>query len=380
MSFVCEICFRGRGCGKRGLTEDLTQSLVKENFGSVSAAPEADTDVVNQLHFPETERLSQEDLEILEYGYSEDRLESALIRVNIHGAGEPALLDPGAQICIMHPEVYRRIPHNQRQKLKPMNQVIKSVTGSLVRPEGQAVFKVNFGNGISLRQRFVIVETDSPLILGLNFFRRPEVNWGSGDEVMTVKGTVFPVDIVSNDTKVWDVQVQGRTVLPPGCETLVAGRIVGKPHVMQGVVGPSSEEPSVMTTHYGPGSYNGHQEIRVAHCVVTIQDTVPVRVANFGTEPMVLKGGSIIGSFQCGQVHEEEDIPESNSSKNVPKHLQDIWEKCEPNLKGEQSDTVKAMLRTKQHCFSKSSNDYGRYSHVKHEINTGQTPPHRERP
>ena len=333
-----------------------------------------------ETHFPEAEPVTQEELDILEVGYSEDLLESVLLPVNIHGVGEPALLDPGAQVCIMHPSVYRRMPEAQRQKLKPMDKWIKSVTGSMVKPEGQAVFKMNLGKGISIRQRFIIVETESPLLLGLNFFKRPEVSWIAGADTIDIKGNTMNCEVVSNEARVWEVRVQGRTVIPPGCETLVPGRITGKPHIMHGVVGPAPDNPSVMSPHYGLGSYQGEQEIRVAHCVVSVQETVPVRVANFGTEPKLLREGTVIGTFQKGVVQESEDYNEEVGIEEVPTHLRDMWEKCAPNLPGSQADTVKSMLRKNQNSFSRSKGDYGKYSQVTHSINTGNAPPRRERP
>ena len=88
----------------------------------------------------------------------------------------------------------------------------------------------------------------------------------------------------------------------------------------------------------------------------------------------------MFGTFQKGVVQESEDYNEEVEIEEVPTHLRDMWEKCAPDLRGSQADTVKSMLRKNQNSFSRFKGDYGKYSQVTHNINTGNAQPRRERP
>ena len=129
----------------------------------------------------------------------------------------------------------------------------------------------------------------------------------------------------------------------------------------------------------------------LAKAVVQQNDnTVPLRVANFGDTPVKLYKNTVAGTFEpikdgnVISVEESEKRPvntvQVSNDVELPEHLIEVYEKGSEGLNEANKEQLKRFLYSYQDVFSKSSSDLGFTDQVVHKINTGETKPIKQRP
>ena len=69
------------------------------------------------------------------------------------------------------------------------------------------------------------------------------------------------------------------------------------------------------------------------------------------------------------------ELQDQLSSKQLPSHLQDLWERRVVHLNGKEADILTDLLIRYKHVFSQSPDDLGRTERIQHRINTGVAAP-----
>ena len=83
------------------------------------------------------------------------------------------------------------------------------------------------------------------------------------------------------------------------------------------------------------------------------------------------------GIQNCSKLNQMNTNTETSS---IPEHFQTLLAKCQPLLSVKQQQEVESLVLDYRDIFAKSKSDLGRTSLFKHEINTGNTPPIKQRP
>lgn len=66
--------------------------------------------------------------------------------------------------------------------------------------------------------------------------------------------------------------------------------------------------------------------------------------------------------------------------QKIPEHLKDLIDRSSAHLPPDEQNKLKDLLCSYQHLFSKDSSDLGHTTLVRHEINTGNSRPIKQRP
>ena len=70
----------------------------------------------------------------------------------------------------------------------------------------------------------------------------------------------------------------------------------------------------------------------------------------------------------------------NTETSSIPEHFQTLLAKCQPLLSVKQQQEVESLVLDYRDIFAKSKSDLGKTSLFKHEINTGNNPPIKQRP
>ncbi len=138
--------------------------------------------------------------------------------------------------------------------------------------------------------------------------------------------------------------------------------------------------------------FTKNHEVMVAKALVDIQqELVPVRVLNLRDEPIIVHQGTVMATCEpdeSDKVVQENDNhqiaalkqqPPFQVKQEIPDHLTDLYEAISgERLDQSQKTQLARVLATFQDVFAKNSEDLGKTSVVKHEINTGGTRPIRQ--
>ncbi|XP_038066758.1 uncharacterized protein LOC119736820 [Patiria miniata] len=173
------------------------------------------------------------------------------------------------------------------------------------------------------------------------------------------------------------VVVAETTVIPPGHEALVQGRVTRDFE---------SGDLGIIEPIEGGGELAQKGLILARTLVDPKEGVLALRLLNPGSrECMVRSGGTTAGRLtpvverDVLQAHAFEPGDE-NKDVHVPGHLEDLWKRSVENLDPCYHYAVARLLTDFADVFSEGDHDIGRNDWVKHHIDTGETRPVRQRP
>ena len=204
---------------------------------------------------------------------------------------------------------------------------------------------------------YVSEAIDVPCILGLHFLSAvPCVIDLSARRLVLVSGG--NVRSVSADRTTVGSAVLGCDVsLPAGAECFVRGHVHNCQYRGDGIV-----EPTLDVTG-----------LQVVRCVVKVDDgSVPLLIRNITTESITLPKHSQVAEVEVSFV--EEDLPQVEGSSPDLESLIDLSDSV---VSGDQRRALVTVLRRHQSMFD---GHIGHTDVVKHTIDTGDSPPVRQRP
>ncbi|CAG2253617.1 unnamed protein product [Mytilus edulis] len=114
---------------------------------------------------------------------------------------------------------------------------------------------------------------------------------------------------------------------------------------------------------------------------------IPLRVANFSSEPVKVYKNTIVGTFEPVDLETYEvstvsrvNCADSNTKVDIPDHLKGVFEKSSKDLDNIEVKKLREFLCSYQDVFSKSPSDIGHTELVNHKINTGNAKPIKLKP
>ena len=110
-------------------------------------------------------------------------------------------------------------------------------------------------------------------------------------------------------------------------------------------------------------------------------ETFYVCTANLSHRPINIKSGTVLAIAEAvDEVEADISQSEVTGGPDLPSHLLDLFDRSSKNLSAEQRGKLKHFLIHHQCAFSRSDDDVGRTSLVKHQIDVGESKPVRVQP
>ncbi|XP_041480972.1 uncharacterized protein LOC121428436 [Lytechinus variegatus] len=300
--------------------------------------------------------------------YGPDRARSGLfVEVEVRGVKARLLADSGATDTILSSSLYHRISSTNRPSLRKVG--VRNADGSTMDTLGSAWLELGVGKCI-FPLRVVFGNTDQiDGLLGLDFLIPNEATLDFKTKELRIKGARIKCTDGRGGAFCSRVVVGSNVSVPPGQEVVLPGHATGVPIGMGlGLIEPAEDGELL------------HKGIAVARVVVgTEKATLPVRVFNPGTKACMIRKGTLAGHLS---LISEEDIEECESNTQpmdgtyeVPEHLKDLFQRSKEGTDKVYHGKIAKLLCETQDIFAKSDTDIGKTSLVKHQINTGDSPP-----
>ena len=267
-------------------------------------------------------------------------------------------VDTGASRTIIRPELLKRTILWQTET--PAYR-LQTATGQPVSVLGDTEIEFKIGDQVYTHSALIANITDD-CILGLDFLRNYRC-------VLDIdKGVLkFPdQEVFLQGINTCNLYCLKDTTLAPRTETLVEVKFPKK----------IRQRRCVMVEDIGR-----HPELITARTLVMTKGRSKVRIVNLGKKEIQLKKNSVVG--RCEEVKYLRQINTSSvkqdAIKGEPDHIQQLLENSKSNLSVSELQQAKEFLLRFRDIFA-TGKDCGRTGLVKHEIDTGDARPIKQRP
>ena len=245
--------------------------------------------------------------------------------------------------------------------------------GGFVASQGSALLDIKVGQRI-LKQRFIIAEMTSPVILGFDIIRDQECIIDGGKALVWVGGELIPCQARQDAPATFRVTLDKTITVPALTERLVEANINGHPHYTCAIMEPSE-------------ALINRKQVLIAKSVVDPGGgKIFLRIANLQDEPVTLYRRTVAGTCSAldeipsdvtGRVSALTSMPMMDQT---PPHLQELLRTSSEKLSPEQQNAVRRLLQRQSQVFSIDKEDIGRTHLVQHKIPTGDATPIRQHP
>jgi len=210
------------------------------------------------------------------------------------------------------------------------------------------------------------------LILGVDFMKKNRAVWNFDTGIVELNGIKYELEERANKEN-WcrRAACEENVLLPPKSESIVSGRVM-----LHSVSG---------TNTAGQWASNLNRltpSVSVAHVLIPERLlNVPMRVLNTGETAAYMKKGSTIADLE--QVEVCEYIKDENSSSDLDPMQAAVMGKMidgiDESITKSEREELRALLTEFKSVFALSDNELGRTSATRHEIDTGDARPVKQR-
>lgn len=284
------------------------------------------------------------------------------------------LIDTGSTICILHPRKYNVIPSNYRPDIKAYNTRLCLADGGQIKTFGYIDLPVTI-HDITLTHKFIIAEIDVPAIIGYDFLSKFKCTLDLGVGILTLYQNKIQCIKESQIDSVFKVSLMEKVTIPPNAEIIATGQVNGDSSSVVDAIVESSHSKHV-------------NNVLVAKTLVDPScGLVPLRLANINDFEITLPCSTCVAT--CESVHFDVAFNRNNAklmkvdtteTDVLPEYLLDLKNRSSENLTENQIEQLERLLKKHTHVFSKTKDDLGVASSIKHKINTGNAQPFKQPP
>ena len=303
------------------------------------------------------------------------------------------LVDTGACVSILPKNLYEAIDEDHRQPLCDTTTQLQAGNGTSVTCVGEAEVEFKLNNK-SFKHVFHICDDDSGVIVGVDFIRDRDLVIQPSKNTVLIDSHSVPTVDVKGLVLHHRVALATTVHLRPGEQRLLLGNVIGKTDVDGR---PVVVEPS--KTVYGK---TGAVVCKIA--ATPRRRAVPLRIANPGDATVTIYKGTTVGilsdvtestdwgtvevkhTYRKPQVTQDDMIAAvevnhtTEEAGELPEHVRQLYEDSSKDLTSQQCETLKKLLGEYNDIFARHSADFGRTKLLKHDIDTGNEPPVKQRP
>lgn len=160
------------------------------------------------------------------------------------------------------------------------------------------------------------------------------------------------------------VVVSERVPIPSRSEVILEGKLVDW----------NRNDKSIGVIESLEGFLSSNRGI-IARALVTANEKVPIRYANFSNESQILYPGTNIAEFSPAQFIRTAQEGKSRMPRHLPKHLTELYERASEGMSSTQKKQIASLLGKYDNIFSKDDNDLGRTGIIKHKISVDNSRP-----
>ena len=277
------------------------------------------------------------------------------------------LLDSGCTNSIISRHVFDALPSRIKQTLQLHDHSTgRMADGSSLTIYGKLTLPCKLRH-VKVEHEFFIAKLQDDAILGMNFLEQYSCKLQFGKPILTILGHELICTDQWGDQLINKISLVHNTTVPPMSETTLVCRLNTTPQGEVGIV----------------ESYCVKQpELRLAASLNSpdAQQRVVVRCLNATSEEIVVRSGTILGTYQPidtdSVVTASDKITISNvtinnddHSTDVPDHLRDLYDHAvKTGLTLDQQLALRRLLHKYADVFSTGESDIGLTNLVKHSI------------
>ena len=324
------------------------------------------------------------------------------------------LVDTGAVVSIML-GYYLSIDQDKRQPLRESKINIKAGNSTTVTCHGQAeiIFRLN---GKEYTHSFYNCDEKNTIILGVDFLRERHVVVQPGRHQVEIDYHPIPTHDIKGIILHHKVKLMNTVYIRPGEQRVLRGNVVGKFSI--------DGRPVIMEPTVSLYGRTGGVVCKVA--VKPRDGQVPVRLLNPGEDTITVYKGTVVGVLSdlaettlWGTVDKtssaketntitmtpreneeaKDDVPEAEplasssfpvttvtavpgevEEETIPEHVRKLFEDSKADLDDKQRVDLQKLLHEYSDIFAQHSADFGKTTILKHNIETGDEQPVKQRP
>ena len=286
----------------------------------------------------------------------------------LHGVGITALVDSGATATMISDTVYTKLPLHKRPLLKPVECRMVAANGEDVTTIGLAEFTFPF-SGKLFHLPAIVANINTEVVIGLDFMQKFSCNLNLKECTLNTEDTVINC-FMRGKMGCFRIAAAETVSIPSNNEMVILGNIASKGICQEniGVIEPNEELIE-------------RKSVLSGRVLAKANEIVPVRLMNPTSNPVVIKKGTLLGTFE--PVDEvKEDHTQNNSVRNakeLPEQLQMLLEKSSKHLDRTQKCKLKETLVDYQDVFALNDDDMGFTDAVEHTIDIDGSKPIKQR-
>ena len=284
-------------------------------------------------------------------------------------------MDTGSTDNVLAKVVFDQLPDRIKEKLRPPDVRAHMADGSDLIIYGSITLNCRLRT-LSSQIQFKVADITDHAILGMRFFSEQGSTIHIAQGLLESQGQLLTCVDRAGRPLTSKVQALYTTSLPAGQEALITCRTVWQMDSKAGLI-EGYKDPDT------------HLMIAATLARPDTKRRVTVRCINTSTDPLVLKAGSIVGTFTPvpdTDIHDHSPshgtaTPCSTSSNDIPEHLQALFHEATTGHSRSEQAKLAQLLRDYQDVFSKDDTDVGQTNLVQHDIPTPTgIPPIRQPP
>ena len=273
------------------------------------------------------------------------------------------LIDTGATLSIISCKAWDTI-NQSGSVLQPFNSVVYTASGGEVDIKGKTPVSVEVC-GIQCIIDMIVANIDIDVILGLDFLKTHNCQIDVNKQTLKLRNKTCNLKLTGK-LGCYRVTVSKTIEIPSRSELIVEGT-VSTPVLRQSDLG--IIEPTEKSYQTGRGL--------VAKALIHASNKVPIRMINLSNETEKIYSGTHVAnlSFVAKVKEVKSEAREIPVSKQVPEHLQDLYQRTIQGLSNEQCSQIAKLLIKHESTFSENDEDLGRTGIIRHKIPTGNARP-----
>ena len=295
------------------------------------------------------------------------------VRVTLEDKEISAIVDTAAQVTIVSDKVFEKL----NWKGPVLKKVVLQTAGRQLKIDGSIVgpLRLKLGNK-TYEERVYVAPIMDDLLLGLDFLSRNDIiiNLKSGHLQVQDQLIPFEKNVSRGNPVVSRVTVCQRTTILPKTVKFVNCATEGQ--ISQFLVEPKPSKDALIPR----AIYSSSKELRLCVMNLTKRNIVLKKHQDIG-EAQEVSTISPVGDVNVTQVQTTENTSKGKtfSDEDIPNHLQDLVDRSKNNLTTEEIEILKKTVMEYQDVFAKDEYDLGEFKEIKHQINTADAKPVKQR-
>ena len=297
------------------------------------------------------------------------------VKAKIGHASGTFLIDTGSSDTILSARMFYALPAEVKPVLKPVSVTSEQADGTPLSVMGCVDMEIEVGHA-RVTLSVTVADIKNTGIIGMDFLEAADCKIDIKNRTLVMNDVTVPCLDSNSRNFCARITIRETVSIPAMHEAIIPGQIKESREL---VYGESLIEPIMQSKMSDTGAM-------LARAVVDMDaasSSVPLRMYNPTSNTITLPKGTVIGKLtpvmECEPISAENEDRRMDDS-DVPAHLQDLYERSIKELPQEQHSNIAELLVEFKDVFSTGDDDIGKTGIIKHRIDTGNSPPIRQKP